>query len=162
MPTATSRWLPYSNDLAVLKLTGAQLLEALEAATQGIGQGSALGAFPQVSGITFTLDASVPYEEGPIYPDSTVISPATPGARVRINDVGGRGFSLDETYTLATVSFLCAGGDTYHVFKEASEAEQPVTFGYDFEALVSYLVEACDHTVPEQYAEPQGRITILG
>ena len=154
--------LPYSNDLSVLKLTGAQLLEALEAATQGIGQGSALGAFPQVSGITFTLDASVPYEEGPIYPDSTVISPATPGARVRINDVGGRGFSLDETYTLATVSFLCAGGDTYHVFKEASEAEQPVTFGYDFEALVSYLVEACDHTVPEQYAEPQGRITILG
>ncbi|MBR1829251.1 MAG: bifunctional metallophosphatase/5'-nucleotidase, partial [Atopobiaceae bacterium] len=154
--------LPYSNDLSVLKVTGAQLLEALEAATQGIGQGDALGAFPQVSGITFTLDASVPYEEGPVYPDSTVISPAAPGARVRIDDVGGRGFSPDETYTLATISFLCEGGDTYYVFKEASEAEQPVTFGYDFEAFTSYLVEACDHTVPEQYAEPQGRINIVG
>ena len=81
---------------------------------------------------------------------------------MRIDDVGGRGFSPDETYTLATISFLCEGGDTYYVFKEASEAEQPVTFGYDFEAFTSYLVEACDHTVPEQYAEPQGRINIVG
>ena len=49
--------MPYSNDLSVVQVSGAQLLEALEAACQGIGSGSELGAFPQVSGIQFVLDA---------------------------------------------------------------------------------------------------------
>ena len=154
--------LPFSNDLAVIKVTGAQLLEALEAATQGIGSGDAIGAFPQVSGISFAIDAATPYEEGALYPDSTYAAPAAPGTRVRIDDVGGRGFSLDDTYALAASTFLCAGGDTYYAFKGAAQAEQPVTFGYDYEAFSGYLVEACDHVVPEEYAEPQGRITIVG
>ena len=154
--------LPFSNDLVVLTLTGAQLLEAIEAATQALGQGEAIGAFPQVAGITYTVDASVPYEAGPLYPESTYASPAAPGTRVRIDDVGGRGFSPDDTYVLATVNFLCAGGDTYYVFKEAADVEQPTVFGYDYEAFASYLTVACNHVVPEEYAEPQGRITVLG
>lgn len=154
--------MPFSNELAVLDVTGAQLLEALEAACQGVGTESALGAFPQVAGISFTIDASVPYEEGPTYPDSTNASPAKPGARVTISDVGGRGFDEAETYSIATSTFLCAGGDTYYVFKEAADAQQPVTFGFDYEALSSYLVVGCDHRVPDIYAEPQGRITIVG
>ncbi len=59
-------------------------------------------------------------------------------------------------------SFLYSGGDTYYVFKQASQAEPPITFGFDYEALTSYLVTACDHVVPDQYAKPQGRITITG
>lgn len=54
------------------------------------------------------------------------------------------------------------GGDTYHAFKEAADAQSPVMFSFDYEAITSYLVTACDHTVPDTYAEPQGRITILG
>ena len=155
--------MPFSNDLSVLNVTGAQLLEAIEAACQAIGkEKKAIGAFPQVSGIAYTLDASVAYEEGPAYPDSTYSSPAKPGARVKITDVGGRGFDVNTTYTIATSSFLCDGGDTYYAFKQASDAEQPTTFGFDYEALTSYLVTACDHAVPDRYAEPQGRITITG
>ena len=44
----------------------------------------------------------------------------------------------------------------------AAEAEQPVTVSFDYEALASYLTVACDHVVPDEYAEQQGRITILG
>ena len=153
---------PFSNELAVLNVTGAHLLEAFEAACQGVGEEEALGAFPQVSGITYTIDATTPYEAGPTYPDSTYASPATPGARVKIADVGGKGFDVTETYAIAASSFLCAGGDTYYAFKEAADAEPPVTFGFDYEALSSYLVEGCKHTVPDEYAEPQGRITIVG
>ena len=154
--------MPYCNDLAMLEVTGAQLLEALEAACQGIGADDAMGAFPQVSRITFTLDASVPFDKGPTYPDSAYDSPAAPGSRVTIEDVGGKGFAEDATYTIAATSFLCAGGDTYHVFKDASEAKTPTTFGFDYEALSSYLVVACDHVVPDDYAEPHGYITITG
>jgi len=153
--------MPFANDLAVINVTGAQLLEAIEAACQAVGKEGAIGAFPQVSRITFELDATVPYEEGPIYPDSTYASPAAPGARVTITDVAGRGFDEGETYSIATSSFLCAGGDTYYAFKQASDAEAPVTFGFDYEAFVSYLVEGCNHEVPAQYAEPQGYITIV-
>lgn len=153
---------PFSNELAVLNVSGAQLLEALEAACQGVGEEEALGAFPQVSGITYTIDATTPYEAGPNYPDSTFASPASPGSRVKITDVGGKGFDESESYSIAASSFLCAGGDTYYAFKKAVDAEPPVTFGFDYEALASYLVEGCKYTVPEEYAEPQGRITIIG
>lgn len=153
---------PFGNDLAVVKVTGAQLLEVLEAGCQAIGGEKPIAGFPQVSGISFTVDASVPFEAGPTYPGSVYSSPAAPGARVTIHDVGGRGFDLGETYTVAASSFLCLGGDTYYAFKEAADAEQPQTFAFDYEALVSYLVEGCDHEVPEQYEGPQGRITIVG
>ena len=154
--------MPFTNDLAVIEVTGSQLLEALEAACQGIGAGGLIGGFPQVSGITFKLDASVPYKEGPVYPDTTIASPAAIGARVTISDVGGRGFDESETYSVAATSFLCAGGDTYHVFKDAAQAKAPVTFGFDYEAFMSYLTDACDHEVPDEYAKAQGRINIVG
>ncbi len=151
---------PFSNDLSVIHVSGAQLLEAIEAGCQAVGKEQAIGAFPQVSGMSYTLDTSIPYEDGPTYPDSTYSSPAAPGARVTITDVGGRAFDADATYSVAATSFLCDGGDTYYAFKQAAEAESPVTFGFDYEALTSYLVEGCKHTIPNTYAQPQGRITI--
>ncbi|MBR2682545.1 MAG: bifunctional metallophosphatase/5'-nucleotidase [Atopobiaceae bacterium] len=153
---------PFGNDLGVVKVTGAQLLEALEAGCQAIGTESALGGFPQVSGIRYTIDASVPFEEGPLYPDSAFHSPAAPGGRITIHDVGGREFDEGETYTIAMSNFLCEGGDTYYAFKAAADAEAPQTFGFDFEAITSYLVEGCDHEVPAEYEAAQDRITIVG
>ena len=153
---------PFNNDLGVVKVTGAQLLEAIEAGCQAIGTDNAIGGFPQVSGITYTIDATAPYEEGPTYPDSAFSSPAAPGSRVTITDVGGRGFDLDEVYTIAASNFICQGGDTYYAFKAAADAEQPATFGFDYEAVAGYLVEGCNHEVPEEYEGPQGRITIIG
>ena len=58
--------------------------------------------------------------------------------------------------------YILLDGDTYYAFKAAAEAERPVTFGFDYEALVGYLVEGCGHEVPAQYEGPQGRITITG
>jgi hypothetical protein len=57
---------------------------------------------------------------------------------------------------------MCEGGDTYYAFKQASDAEKPVAYGFDYEAFASYLVEACDHEVTGDYAEPKGYITIQG
>lgn len=154
--------VPFANELTVINVTGTQLLEALEVSCQAIGTDGAIGGFPQVSGITFTIDAAIPYEKGPDYPETTISSPAKPGSRVTVTDVGGKGFSTDATYSVATSSFVSDGGDTYHAFKEAADAQSPVMFSFDYEAIASYLVTACNHMVPDTYAEPQGRITILG
>lgn len=149
---------PYDNQLYVFKVTGAQLLEALEAAC--CATPDALGGFPQVSGITFTVDTSVAYAPGSQYPDSSYYAPANPGSRVTITDVGGKGFSLDQTYTLASIEFICYGGDTYYSFAEASSTTAQ-SIGYmDYEAFENYLVSEMGGTVGAAYAQPQGRITI--
>ena len=45
--------LPFGNTVAVVYVTGEQLLEALEAST--FSTPTAVGGFPQVSGINFTI-----------------------------------------------------------------------------------------------------------
>lgn len=149
---------PYGNEVSVLTVTGAELLEALEAATYATPD--AIGAFPQVSGIVFSVDTTVPYEQGDLYPDSTYYAPKNPGARVTIETVGGEAFNLDALYTIATNDFTAAGGDTYYTFRYAN-----ATAGYKTgvaleDALVNYVAAVLDSVVGAQYAQPQGRITI--
>ncbi len=81
---------PFGNEVSVLSVTGAELMEALEAATYTTPD--AIGAFPQVAGIEFTVDTAVPYEAREQYPDSTYFAPLKPGSRVTIASVGGKPF----------------------------------------------------------------------
>lgn len=149
---------PYSNQVATIEVTGEQLLEALEAACQGSPE--PMGSFPQVSGITYELDTSVPYEKGEQYPDSTFYKPANPGLRITIKDVGGKGFDLDGKYLIATSDFIAHGGDTYYCFAEAAQGSFRTT-GYTFyEALRYYLEDECEGVVPDVYAQSQNRITV--
>ena len=153
--------LPYTNQVCTVKVTGAQLLEILEAACQAVGTDDELGAFPQVAGIEFTVNGTVPYEKGEQYPNTSYYGPAAPGARVTIHTVGGADFDENATYTVAVTDFLTQGGDTYYQFKVAAEKEQPVACGFDYEAFAGYLIGPLDHKVDERYKEPQGRITII-
>ena len=149
---------PFGNEVAVLDVTGAELLEALEAATSSTPK--AIGAFPQVSGIVFTVDTSVPYEQGEQYPDSTYFAPAKPGSRVTIESVGGEPFSLEGIYTIATNDFTAAGGDTYYAFRYPNATSGYKTGVALEDALVRYIAEVLGGVVGGQYAEPQGRITV--
>ena len=149
---------PFGNEVAVLTVTGAELLEALEAATCSTPE--AIGAFPQVAGIEFTIDTSVPYENGEQYPDSTYFAPAKPGSRVTIATVGGQPFDAEALYTIATNDFTAAGGDTYYAFKYAFQTTGYKTGVALEDALVNYTSTVLDGTIGEQYADPQGRITV--
>ncbi len=149
---------PFGNEVAVLTVTGAELLEALEAAT--CTTPDAIGAFPQVAGIEFTIDTSVAYENGEQYPSSTYFKPAAPGSRVTIATVGGEPWDAEKLYTIATNDFTAAGGDTYYAF-----AYPYATSGYKTgvaleDALVNYTQQVLGGVIGEQYAQPQGRITV--
>lgn len=151
---------PFGNQVTVLTVTGAELLEALEAATYSTPE--AIGAFPQVSGIVFTIDTTVAFEQGELYPDSTYYAPAKPGSRVTIESVGDEAFDPEALYTIATNDFTAAGGDTYYAFAYAN-----ATTGYDTgvaleDALVNYVQTELGGVVSaEMYGEPQGRITVI-
>ena len=149
---------PFGNTVATIDVTGAQLLEALEAATCTTPE--AIGAFPQVSGIEFTLNTGVPYVDGTQYANSTYYAPANPGSRVTISTVNGEAFDPAATYTIATNDFTAKGGDTYGVFKIAGGWKD---VGVSLEdALINYTTEELDGTITaEQYGEPAGRITIV-
>lgn len=146
---------PFGNSVSVVKVTGAQLLEALEASCFACP--SALGGFPQVSGIEFTIDTTVPFVQGAQYPDSTYYAPAVPGSRVTIHKVGDRAFSLTDSYYIAVNNFMAAGGDTYYVFTQAEEVID--TGVIDAEGLISY-VDSMDGLIGEAYAVPKGNIVI--
>lgn len=146
---------PFGNTITVVKLTGAQLLEALEASCAECP--SPLGGFPQVSGIKFTIDTTVPYVPGAQYPESTYFAPAAPGSRVTIQEVGGKNFSLTDSYYIAVNNFMADGGDTYYVFTQAAEVID--TGVVDAEGLISY-VDSLKGVIGKDYAAPKGNIVI--
>lgn len=146
---------PYGNTISVVSVTGAELLEALEASCSACPE--SLGGFPQVAGIKFTVDTSVAYAEGTQYPDSTYFAPANPGSRVTIQSVGEKAFDVNATYNIAVNNFMAAGGDTYYVFAQASQVLE--TGVVDAEGLISY-VDSMGGIIGDEYAAPQGRITI--
>ena len=149
---------PFDNTVSVVSVTGAQLLEALEASTGALPDG--IGAFPQVSGIVFSVDTQEPYINGELYPDTTVYAPANPGARVRISEVGGKPFDASATYTIATNEFLAAGGDTFYVFSYAG-AGANTDIGVALEdAMIDYITDELGGVIGQEYAEAKDRIVI--
>lgn len=146
---------PFGNTISIVTVTGAELLEALEASCHACPE--ALGGFPQVSGIEFTIDTTVPYEQGEQYPDSTYYAPSNPGSRVTISKVGGKDFDLNATYNIAVNNFMADGGDTYYVFANAKNVMD--TGVVDAEGLISY-VNSLNGIIGDDYAVSKGNITI--
>ena len=150
--------LPFGNTLAVDYCTGAELLEALEASAYAVP--GTLGGFPQVAGIEFTIDSSVPFDAGEEYPDSTYCKPNSI-KRVSIQSINGNPFDENATYAIVTNNFCAAGGDTYYAFKKAYDEGRGFDTGMVLdEVVVDYITNALGGKITEQYAEPQGRITI--
>ena len=146
--------LPFGNTLYVVKVTGAELLEALEASTYCTPE--AIGGFPQVAGIEFTVNTGAQFDTKELYPGSTYGKPASIN-RVMIQTVGGEAFNPEETYTIVTNDFMGAGGDTYYAFKAASS-------GYDSgvpldEVVMDYITSELKGVVSKaQYGETDNRI----
>ena len=154
----TNTVLPFFNTMAVAEMTGAQLLELLEAST--FCTPDAVGGFPQVSGIEFTIDTTKAFDQGDLYPDSTYHAPKSIN-RVTITKVGGKDFDPEATYTIASNDFLAAGGDTCYVLKSLDADHNKSVEIFLDEALEEYIKVALNGVVTaEQYGEPQGRITV--
>jgi 5'-nucleotidase len=149
---------PYNNALAIVQLSGTQLLEIIEASTFCLPEAAA--SLPQVAGISYSVDTGVPYANGEAYPNSTYYAPAAPGARVTITDVGGKGFEADAVYAIAVSDFLANGGDTYYAMAQAYW-QTGFTIGYtDTEALINYMQTALGGRIGQDYAGAQGRFAI--
>ena len=146
--------LPFGNTVAVIYVTGAELLEALEASTYSLP----IGGFPQVAGINFTLSTAVAYDaNAETYPASTYYGPKSIN-RVVINSINGKEFKADDTYAVVTNNFVADGGDTYYAFAAAT-AKFDTGIPLD-EAVMEYVTKELKGVIGTQYAAPQGRILL--
>jgi 2',3'-cyclic-nucleotide 2'-phosphodiesterase (5'-nucleotidase family) len=92
--------LPFGNRSVKLEVTGETILAALE---NGVSQvENAAGRFPQVSGISFTVDLREPK-----------------GQRISNVKVAGKALEKTATYTLATNDYMFSGGDGYTMLETA-------------------------------------------
>lgn len=142
---------PFSNLLATLELTGANVILALEHGVGGVqvtdgvvSRDGLSGRFPQVSGIRYSYDPSQPA-------GSRIVS-------VEIDNGDGTFSPIDPdvVYTVVTNGFMRTGGDGYSVLNE--QAINPYDFGtLDVDATVAYM--AAMGTITPAL---EGRITIVG
>ena len=151
--------LPFGNTVSVVYVTGAELLEALEAST--FCTPDPVGGYPQTSGIEWTLDTTKEFAQGDLYvldgKESSYYAPASIN-RVTINAVNGEPFDENATYAVVTNNFCAVGGDTYNVFARSSSSFD-TGIPLD-EALIAYISEVLNGTITaEAYAEPRGSQT---
>ena len=146
--------LPFGNTLAVVYVTGAELLEALEASTYCTPK--SLGGFPQVAGLQFALKTYEKYDANPEpYPKSTYYGPNSI-QRVEIAGVNGFEFHKDAVYAVVTNNFAAGGGDTYHAFAAATD-QFDTGLPLD-EVVMEYITEVLGGVIGEEYAVPGDRI----
>ncbi|WP_207481270.1 bifunctional metallophosphatase/5'-nucleotidase [Arenibaculum pallidiluteum] len=133
--------LPFSNTLATVELSGADLLKALELGVSRAHDpnASGTGRFPQVAGMRFAFDAAKP-EGGRI-------------SSVEIRTSGGYApLDPSATYKVATNNFMRTGGDGYAVFAAGRNAYD---YGPNIEMVVADYIKAHGPVAPAI----EGRIT---
>jgi len=127
---------PFGNVVTVVEVTGQLLLRTLNAGVSKLP--AAAGQFPQVSGMTFTVNVKAPA-----------------GNRVRDVKIGGEPLDPAKTYTLALPDYLLNGGDAYDMFNGVKVLVTPQSGPLIVTALEHYVVE-------KKVVSPkvEGRITI--
>lgn len=132
--------LPFSNTLATVQVSGADVIEALENGVSDIENGA--GRFAQVAGLKYTY---------------TLANPA--GSRVSDVMVKGEGdtwvpIDEDADYIVVTNNYVRSGGDGYETF---ASGENPYDFGPPLEQVVAeYIAKLGGEYTP--YLD--GRITV--
>ncbi len=156
--------LPYPNKVAVVYMTGSQLLEQLEACSQGIPcteeTSNSCAAFMQVSGLSYTVNTQEKYDAGEAYGDFWFKAKSV--RRVSIDSVNGEAFDKDAVYAVITSNANFNGMDVSYVMKEAAETAErsAVTTAVVRDVIWMYLKEVLENHIGVTYEQPAGRITI--
>lgn len=135
--------LPYDNNIVVAEAKGSTIQKMLEKLVSFLPKTD--GQFPQVSGLKFTTrvaDHSVS--------DVQVLNSATQHYEP---------LNPDRTYTIATTKYCVNDGGLYDTLKNCPIILETQT-SYN-EAFIEYVTKNLGGHIGKEYAEPQGRITVI-
>lgn len=148
---------PYGNMICMKNVPGSVLRDALEMGVRLYPKES--GAFIHVSGMTYTVDSSVP--SGVQLDEKGNFAGVSGGRRVKDIMVNGEPLDDGRMYTVASHNYwLKSGGDGMSMFADCELLKDEVMV--DVDSITSYIAEYLGGSVGEEYADPmgQGRITI--
>jgi len=156
------RVLPFPNRVAVMYLTGAQLLEMLEAATQGLpftdATFASAAAFPHVAGIEFTVDTTTPFDRGEAYGNHWYRANSI--NRVTIQSINGNVFNPAATYAIITSNAIFNGMDSNYISLERDEEFSTITSALVVDAVWMYIMRELGGVICQNYAQPAGNIVV--
>ena len=133
---------PFNNQMVLAEASGSTIVAMLESCTASLPEET--GTFPQVSGLRYTIhQLSHTITDVEVY-DETL----------------GLWMSIDPAsiYTIGTTDYCVLDGMN-GVLKSCPMVRLPGR--YDGETFADYLETTLNGVVPDRYASPQGRITIL-
>lgn len=153
---------PFNNQVVTAEVTGQILLDMLEMGVMNYPNED--GSFPHTSGLIFSINQSIPTS---VKVDENGFFIGVDGTYrvhdVKVLDKDGtyKPLDLGATYTLAGFNyFMLDFGGGMAMFKDAKILDAEGTL--DVELLERYIVEHLGGVIGEEYASPQGRITVTG
>ena len=147
---------PFGNAMCVVKVTGQQILDALEWNSRAVPGES--GGFLQVSGLTYEIHTYIPSS---VTQDEAGMFTGVSGEyRVKNVMVGDEALDLDKTYTLASHDYmLLNNGDGNTMFSGAELLVERSML--DNQVLINYITGDLQGEIPETYANPYGEGRIV-
>ncbi|NJK62628.1 MAG: PhnD/SsuA/transferrin family substrate-binding protein [Synechococcaceae cyanobacterium SM2_3_1] len=157
----------FNNRLTLLTLTSEQLLAVLEHGVAAVAPGATPGQFPQVGGLAFSYDPTLPAGER-VQSVAITSAEASPQGVVQ----GGEVVDPNQTFRIVTLNFLADGGDDYPYPQFASTsdrvdlvpADASVSFateGGEQQALATYLSQLGTFSTPDTPEAADERIQNL-
>ena len=149
---------PFGNMCAAVEVPGQVLLDALELASMNYPEEN--GAFMQVSGMTYTIDATVP---STVELDDHGSFVAVRGAyRVKDVKVGGKPLDLKKLYKIGGTTYVLKDGGNGMVMFKGAKLLSDGTFS-DVDAIMEYVQNYKNAKIGDEYGnwKGQGRITII-
>ncbi len=180
--TDLRRILPYPNTISVVYMTGAQLLEQLEACSEGLPYSSSTyslcASFMQAAGIDYTVNTKPDVDgTGTAYTGGfgnyKMIKTVT---RVTINKINGQAFSLTDLYAVVTHDKNVENGmDASYVMKavrhgassvpgyqgaiDSTQTDKTVVTAYDcYNVVMDYILDQLGGNLGSTYSSAHGRI----
>ncbi len=137
--------LPFGNAMTVIKVTGQDILDALNFAASDYP--GAAGRFPHVSGMTYLIETPEKGAEGE-------------AAKSRVTEVqiNGEALEPEKVYTLATNDFVAVGGDGYTMFHGK---EQVALYGSLADIVQTYIEHLSAESGDAFIYTADGRIRVL-
>jgi len=135
--------LPYDNYIVVAEVKGSTIVKMLEKLVSFLPKPD--GQFPQVSGLKFTTKVS-----NHSVSDVQVLNSATQHYEP---------INPDRTYTLSTTKYCVTDGGLYNTLQGSKivlETKKTYT-----DIFIQYVIDRLNRHIGQEYAKPQGRITVI-
>lgn len=147
---------PFGNEICMIETTGQDILNALEVGACEYPVEN--GGFLQVSGLSYTIDPSIP--SSVVFNERGQFVKVDGKYRVTEVMVGNEPLVLNKTYTLASHNYMIKnGGDGYTMFMDDKMIKDSVVI--DNGALINYITENLNGIIGDEYKNPKGSGRII-